>query len=89
MDQDEPPLDINNIAEIDDDVLDKEGTRIKVRQTFLVPVFQHLYFTIFKQFCQAWVEERPNIMDFTQFIDKIYDKKFKPQAEGVVMEYIY
>lgn len=44
-DQDEPPLDINDI---DDDVLDKDGTRIKVRHTFLVPVFHHLFFTIFK-----------------------------------------
>ena len=49
----------------DDEDLDVEGTHIKVRQTFLVPIFQHLYFNAFKQFHQAWIDERPNIMDFT------------------------
>ena len=64
LDQDEPPPEPTDILDDESD-LDAEGTHIKVHKTFLVPILEHLYFNAFKQFHSAWIDEMPNIMEFT------------------------
>ena len=44
--------------------------------SMLFEFFNHLYFSLFKMLNDRWVEEKPNIMEFTQFFQKVYEEEF-------------
>lgn len=57
-------------------------------QSMLFGFFNHLYFTLFKMLNDQWVAEKPNIMEFTQFLQKIYEEQFLYNITQVTNEYI-
>ena len=40
----------------------------------LWPIFNHMYFIVFKLFNQSWVHQKASIMQFTQFLNVIYEE---------------
>mmetsp|Transcript_11137 Transcript_11137/g.18690 ORF Transcript_11137/g.18690 Transcript_11137/m.18690 type:complete len:83 (-) Transcript_11137:123-371(-) len=43
---------------------------------------------MFKIFNFAWVDMRPNIMQFTQFIQNIYENQFIPLSGQMIKEFV-
>lgn len=39
---------------------------------------ERFYYIIFKLFNDRWIKAKPNIMEFTQFFDNVYNKDFMP-----------
>lgn len=56
-------------------------------RSMVVDLFTHLYFEVFKMFNDKWAKDKPGIMAFTQFLDKVYYKKFLPRSRKIVRDY--
>jgi len=54
----------------------------------LYDLYVYLYFNMFKIFNFAWVDMRPNIMQFTQFIQNIYENQFIPLSGQMIKEFV-
>jgi ELMO domain-containing protein len=46
-------------------------------------IFTALYFQCFVRFSQRWQEQRPGIMQFTQFLDQVYEEDFLPVMDQI------
>ncbi len=55
----------------------------------LLEVFEHLYFQVFKLFNDTWVDQRPGIMNFTQFLQNVFTDVFTPKAHHFLKEFIF
>ena len=55
----------------------------------LLPLINHLYFIVFKLFNQSWVDQKPGIMKFTQFLHVIYEEQFLGNINDIISEYVY
>mmetsp|Transcript_39565 Transcript_39565/g.60461 ORF Transcript_39565/g.60461 Transcript_39565/m.60461 type:complete len:120 (+) Transcript_39565:712-1071(+) len=56
---------------------------------FLLEVFEHLYFQVFKLFNDTWVDQRPGIMNFTQILQNVFTDVFLPKSHHFLKEYIF
>jgi len=48
-----------------------------------------MYFIVFKLFNQAWVDQKPGIMKFTQFLHVIYEEQFVDKIHDIIDEYCH
>lgn len=44
---------------------------------------------MFKLFNERWVEKKPNIMEFTQFLQTVYQEEFLKLVPKMTVEYVF
>jgi len=53
----------------------------------LLLVFNHLYYELFLMFNTKWVENKMNIMEFTQFFKNLYNNDFYPRIIEIINKF--
>jgi hypothetical protein len=54
----------------------------------LYEVLTFIYFKIFTEFNKKWMEKKPTIMEFNQFLDNVYGTSFKNKIGGLVEDFL-
>jgi len=56
--------------------------------TILLEVFDYWYFKVFEAFNDKWKVQKPGIMEFNQFLDRVYTNDFLTNHHRHLQDYI-
>ena len=54
----------------------------------LIEVMDYFYFKIFMLFNEKWVDAKVGIMEFNQFLERVYEQDFLPFYYKYLVEYL-